>query len=47
MGNFSFQTGNIGWIINEDDDEREREKKKYSEISRTRKKCKKYVNYID
>lgn len=46
MGNFSFQTGNIGWIINEDDDEREREKK-YSEISRTRKKCKKYVNYVD
>lgn len=28
MGNFSFQTGNIGWIINEDDDERERERKK-------------------
>lgn len=28
MGNFSFQTGNIGWIINEDDDEREREKEK-------------------
>ena len=27
MGNFSFQTGNIGWIINEDD-ERERERKK-------------------
>lgn len=28
MGNFSFQTGNIGWIINEDDDEREREREK-------------------
>lgn len=37
MGNFSFQTGNIGWIINEDDDERERKKniRKFREQERS------------